>query len=103
MNYEKEVIQIALLAGDDGTVRDATFEGCHIKGPAVLAPLGGSTDFEHNTFHSPTPEAMLWEVDPEERGLIVGVVGVENCRFLGCTFSNIGIVGPKELLDRFRT
>jgi hypothetical protein len=98
--YEKEVIQIALLAGSDGVVRDATFEGCQINGPAVIAPMG--TDFKHNTFNAASEDALLWELPPD-RTQIVGAVAIEGGSFLGCTFSMVGIVGPKELLDGFRS
>jgi len=97
--FENEVVQIALLAGNDGVIRDTAFEGCHVKGPAVIAPR--NTDFAHNTLDAPDTDALLWEVPPE-RKRIVGAILVEDCAFRGCTFSMVGITGPKALVDQFR-
>jgi hypothetical protein len=36
--YEGQAVHIALFAGDRGFIRDATFERCDIKGPAVIVP-----------------------------------------------------------------
>jgi hypothetical protein len=98
-DYEREVVRIALIAGDEGVIRDTTFEGCDIKGPAVLMPLE-KTVLEHNRFDGDA-DALLWEVPPE-RPRVIGAIGLENCRFTGCHFMDVGIAGPRNLIDRFR-
>jgi hypothetical protein len=97
--FENEVIRIALLAGDEGVIRDTAFERCDIKGPAVLAPMG-ETVIEHNHFEG-DPDALLWEV-PAQRTNVIGAVGVENCRFTGCHFLGVGLAGPTDFLKQFR-
>jgi hypothetical protein len=96
--YEGEVVRIALLAGDEGIVRNATFERCDIKGPAVVVPLR-KTVIEHNRFDG--GDAVLWEVPPE-RPEVVGAIGLEDCTFTGCHFMKVGIAGPPELIAKFK-
>ena len=92
--YEREVVRIALVASDEGVVRDAVFEGCDIKGPAVIVPQGCT--IEHSTFRGDA-DALFWEI-PRERPRVLGAVLAERCTFTGCTFENVGFAGPPELI-----
>ncbi len=92
--YVREVVRMPLLAGDEGVVRDMAFEGCDIKGPAVLVPQGST--IEHSTFRGDA-DALFWEI-PRERSRVIGAVLVERCIFTGCTFENVGFAGPPEFI-----
>ncbi len=65
-------------------------------GPAVIAPMGDVT-MVHCTWDAPNFEAVFWEVDPEERPFIVGVVAFVNCTFSRCVFSDVGVAGDAAL------
>jgi hypothetical protein len=97
--HEGEVIRIALLAGDDGVIRNSTFERCDIKGPAVIIPQGECA-FEHNRLDG-DEEGIFWEIGPD-RQTALGAIAVVNCRFTGCHFMNVGIAGPPELIAQFK-
>jgi hypothetical protein len=40
--YRDAVIRIAELAGEQGVLEGFVFEGCALKGPAVLVPQGSN-------------------------------------------------------------
>jgi hypothetical protein len=94
-----EVIRLALLAGDDGVIRDCEFVDCTIKGPAVLY-VGEGARFDTNSFDG--GEGVLWELDPVKQPRIVGAILIERSTFIGCAFTNVGIAGAKETIDKFR-
>src|SRR4051794_33305070 len=96
--YEREVVRIALVAGDDGVIRDTVFVGCDVKGPAVLIARGGI--LEHNTFRG-TAEGLFWEIPPD-RAVVIGAILCERCTFSGCTFENVGFAGTAADLDPLR-
>lgn len=96
--YTAEVVRIALLAGDDGVVRNMVFERCDIKGPAVL--VFQNSTVEHNTFRGDA-DALFWEIG-EDRSAVLGAILLDTCRFTGCTFENVGIAGTREALAPFR-
>jgi hypothetical protein len=98
-DYEGDVVRLALLAGDDGVIRDMSFERCDVKGPAVVVPTG-KTVLEHNRILG-NADALFWVIPPE-RPTVIGAIGLENCRFTGCEFTNVGFAGPPELIDRLR-
>lgn len=96
--FQGQVVRIALFAGDGAVIRDATFESCDVRGPAVLVPTG-KTVMEHNRFDG-TADALLWEIPPD-RSNVIGAIALENCTFTGCHFMNIGIAGPPDVIRAF--
>jgi hypothetical protein len=98
--YEREVVRIAQVAEDEGVIRDTIFEGCDVRGPAILVPLEG-TVIENNRFNADDFDAVLWEVAPD-RSRVIGAIGLENCRFTGCQFTQVGIAGPADVIAQFR-
>lgn len=99
LTYENEIVRIADLAVVDGMVRNRTFINCLVVGPAVLAPLEG-TSIENNIFTTPDARAMFWIIEPN-RPEIVGAVGLENCQFEECRFERIGFAGPEDVRAAF--
>jgi DNA-binding transcriptional ArsR family regulator len=67
------------VAGDEGVIRNAAFEGCVIKGPAVVVPQG--CRIEHNKFRGEADAIRrrleaLWEAGADHVALIpVGLDG----------------------------
>ena len=96
--FENEVIRPALIAGDEGVIRDMAFERCVIQGPAVLV-LVDDVAMEHNRFDG-DKAAIFWEIGPDRPG-VIGAIGLEDCRFVGCRFTQIGIAGPADVLAMF--
>jgi hypothetical protein len=45
-------------------------------------------------------ESVLWDITG--RNHIIGAVGVENCVFENCTFTNVGFAGDRTFIDKFR-
>ncbi len=79
-------------------MRDQSFVGCEIKGPAIVHPT--DCEFVSSSFNGAL-EDVFWEV-PLERQRVLGVVSLERCRFENCTFTDIGIAGTTETLERLR-
>jgi hypothetical protein len=97
--FEHETVHPARICDEeDAAVRDQTFVDCEIRGPAIVHPV--ECEFVSSTFDGSLDE-VLWEVSPE-RSRILGVVGLERCRFENCTFSEIGVAGTKEVLEQLR-
>jgi hypothetical protein len=95
-----QTVRIADFAVTEDVVTNHRFENCVIIGPAVVAPLE-STSFVNSGFEAP-PDAILWELPPG-RTLVIGAIGLVNCEFDRCKFTRIGLAGPKEFIDYFRS
>jgi hypothetical protein len=97
--FEKAVVRIAELAKDTEILDGYDFNDCDIWGPAVLAVLDNNTLM--NSGFDGDFDSILWEV-PSTRKRVVGAVGVQNCKFIGCRFHRIGFAGPAEFVVKFR-
>jgi len=84
-----ESFRLVDLLISDYVIRGRTFENCTIYGPAIIAPR--RVDFDHCTFDSDPddPEQMLWLV-PDDRDIVRGVIGIEDCSFRECIFPASG-------------
>jgi hypothetical protein len=87
------------LAGESGVLDAVTFTGCDIKGPAVVV-LQGCT-LSNCNLGGPSADAVLWEI-PVTRTVVVGAILASKCIFERCTFMNVGIAGPSELIRQIR-
>lgn len=96
--YRDAVIRVAELAGEQGVLEGFVFEGCDLKGPAVLVPQG--SNFANSNLVG-DPDALLWEIPPDRPG-VIGAILVRNCTFEGCTFLNVGFAGPPEFVRQVR-
>ena len=85
---------------EGGTISGKTFEDCTILGPAILAPKG-TTMLQGHKWVIRNRGGNVWPLDPaEQEGHYLprdGSVTCENCRFINCTFDNVGLAQPKEL------
>jgi hypothetical protein len=96
--YTGEVVRIALVAGDEGTIRDAEFVDCDIHGPAVISGAGrfASCKWVEGDFDS-----VIWPIPPQRQRL-TGVVVLEGCSFVGCRFHNVGIATPEAAIPEIK-
>lgn len=94
--YRGEVIDIAELARSsaDNVIRNAYFANCRFRGPAVLLLLEGvqlnqgTVDFR-----------QLWEV--RRHRPYIGGIGIAQCTFVNCDFSEVGLAAPPDALLPF--
>lgn len=98
-HYENEVVRLADLSVTSDMVEGVTFQDCLVLGPAVVVPLG-ETRIENCSFAG-TPDAIFWEVS-EGRDLIIGAVGLSECKFDGCRFERVGFAGGRDILEALR-
>lgn len=96
--YRDVVIRISELAGEQGVLEGFVFEGCDLKGPAVVVPQG--SNFANSSLVG-DPDALLWEIPPD-RPEVIGAILVRNCTFEDCTFMNVGFAGPPEFIEQVR-
>jgi hypothetical protein len=80
-----------------------TIEGRLVQGPGILFPLGEG-GFENCGWGAPDRdfEALLWEVDPDVRPVVVGAVGIRKTTFRNCDFEGIGIARDAGFLRYFK-
>jgi hypothetical protein len=83
---------------DPPVLKDKVFEDCEIIGPAILAPEGSV--ISHCVFNG-VLASMMYEL-PGGRWLI-GVIGVQDCIFRRCQFSQIGWMGNSRLVQDIAT
>jgi hypothetical protein len=67
--YRDAVIRVTGPAGEQGILNSFVFEGCDLKGPAVLV-LQGSNFANSNLVGD--PDAYLWEIPPDRSRVIGG-------------------------------
>jgi hypothetical protein len=93
-----EVVRITDLADDSTSmISHRQFQDVEIRGPAVLALLGGvslvSCGFD-GTFES----IIIIVPDGSTK---VGVIGLSQVSFLRCRFRNVALIGTEELAQTF--
>lgn len=87
--------------GDFGLVSqllvDKTFDHCRIHGPVVIYLT-----------HSNTVTACIFNGDPEAMLIVTtsqkvdGVLVVQNCTFVNCTFEKVSFIGTQDSIDEIR-
>jgi hypothetical protein len=90
------------LAEPDGTVRDLDAVNVRFLGPAVVLPFRSTTfvDCDWNAGVG-SVESLLWPVDPDRGGVVLGAVALQGCTFRRCDFLNIGYAGTPDALALF--
>jgi hypothetical protein len=94
-----EDVYLADLARENGILDGFRFEECHVMGPAVIV-VQGEFDLVNNKIEG-DPDAFLWEL-PEERDRVTGAILVKDTTFEGCTFTNVGLAGYRDLIEQVR-
>lgn len=83
-----------------GKLKGFSFYRCHLYGPAVLMPGGGSM-FERVQLPDFPPDSLFW-YPPEQTQSLIGVILVEDCLFEECSFTAISFVSTPEEIADFR-
>jgi hypothetical protein len=97
--YTGEVVRIALIASDKGTIRDTEFVDCDIHGPAVIF-AGGEGHIESCQWDGDF-DSIIWPISPERQRLS-GAVVLERCSFVGCRFRNVGIAAQEAAIPEIK-
>ncbi|HEX8471295.1 MAG TPA: hypothetical protein VF633_09300 [Brevundimonas sp.] len=99
--FTNEAVWLPLMAihhlnAGDPVIRNKTFTDCVIEGPSLVTPLG-STNFDScNMGVAANPRSLLYKpMGP----IMVGVIGLENCKFIRCRMVQIGFTGADAFLD----
>ncbi len=85
-----------LAPGARPIIENRTLEDCEIKGPAMMGLLGGVT-IDGGSFDG-TLESLFVEV--AEKRFIIGAIGLQNVVLRRCRFTQIGIIGTKEQIEK---
>ncbi|WP_332659800.1 hypothetical protein [Brevundimonas sp.] len=104
-SFEKEVVWLPLLAvhamnAGEPAVRGKTFTDCVIQGPALVAVLDGVTFDACNMGAATDPRSMLFAPQGPR---LVGVIGLQDCRFVRCRFVQIAYTGSPDFLEEMST
>jgi hypothetical protein len=83
-------------------IEDRTFTRCDISGPAVLLAVGG-VEFEGCNLGSHGGDIRNLLLKPVGPQKVVGVIPVQNSRFIDCRFHAIGYTGNDEFLQTLLT
>ena len=95
--YKDEYVWIRNIIGTDGVIRDKTFEGCALLGPACLY-FGGNVYLEESRQELNLRYIILSSgVSPRD-----GTVFIENCKFKDCEFEEVAVLGHKEEIERIK-
>ena len=100
--FDKEAVWLPLLAvhalnGGEATLRGKTFTDCVIEGPALVAAMGETT-FDGCNMGVVTDARSLTYTP--QGPLLVGAIGLEDCRFVRCRFVHIGFTGAPAFLTQ---
>ena len=77
-------------------IRDRTFEDCEVRGPAMIALLGGGS-ISNSTFDGDIDSVF---VEVADKRIILGAIGLQSCVFRRCRFTQIGIIGTREQIEK---
>lgn len=97
--YRDKDVRLTDLVGDDAVLEGYQFTNCRLKGPAVLL-IEGKLDLVENRVEG-DPDAILWEVPPD-RERVIGAILVKDSTFEGCTFTNVGLAGYSDFIERVK-
>lgn len=93
-----EVVRIAQLADDTTSmITHRTFEDAEIRGPAVLALLGGVSLIGCG-FDGSFDSIIITVPDGSTK---VGVIGLQQVAFHRCRFRNVALIGTEDLAQMF--
>ena len=89
-----QTFNISLIT-HNGKIEGRTFEDCIIHGPAVLV-ISGVGHLHECMFDGP---ASFITTDAET---VIGPIHILDTSFRKCRFVNVGFLGTKEIIDKFR-
>lgn len=80
----------------EGLIRDRTFRGCRLQGPAILLVSSG-VSFEDVNFGDSRNDIRNLVLRPVGN-LAMGTIPLRECSFEGCEFYNVGFTGDEAFL-----
>jgi len=98
--HRDAIVRLSDLTLTGNIIEAVTFTNCLIVGPAVILILG-ATSLEECSWDAPGPRALFWEID-DARSEIVGAVGLLDCTFSACRFTNVGIGAHRKDLPKLQ-
>ena len=78
------------------TMEDKVFDNCRIKGPTVIAIQ--DCVITHCDFEGDINTLLIVTTNKST----LGVLGTNRCKFINCTFVNVGIIGNQETIDHIK-
>ncbi len=96
------LVDLAATNGDGVTMTDVHAEDATILGPGVLYAVeevtieGCQWDTGGGGF-----EALVWDVDPAVRPVVVGAIAARACSFIRCRFVGVGVAGAPDFVRGF--
>lgn len=99
--FEREAIWLPLLALHHlnfGTpvIAGKVFTHCVLEGPAMIAPLPGTTFDNCDMGAVENPHSLLFKAQGPK---LVGVIGFKDCIFERCQFRLVGFSGHHDFVD----
>lgn len=97
---QNKTIRLADLVREDFTIRNRTFDNCHIYGPAVIFFTGGIfIDNVLKRIDITNIDANF--IETTNTG-VLGVIVFDNCVIKKCTFYNISFIGNSERIAKIK-
>lgn len=99
--FQNEAIWLPLLAvhtmnSGEPVIKGKTFTNCVIKGPALIAVLQGTTFEGCEMGQSSDSDSLLFAPKGPR---MVGVIGLQDCKFVHCRFMQIAYTGSDAFLE----
>jgi hypothetical protein len=92
------------LGWTNAVIAGRTFKQCRILGPAVLAPMSTVQTSGYTFVDCWWADGVdaFWIACPEDHTNFAGVIGLENCLFQECAFTQVGILVQPVDYERYR-
>jgi len=99
--FTKEAVWLPMLSvyhlnAGQTVITGKTFTDCVIEGPAVMVALNDVALDGCNMGVTSNPMNLMFKPLGD---MIIGAVGVANCRFIRCRFVQVGFTGPETFLN----
>lgn len=94
---EREIVKLAIEAGDDWRIRNRKWSNKEIVGPAVCALSNCSIT---NSSFEESAEMIIWAAPTGHP--VIGLVGLENVGFDNCHFRGVAFVVPPNEVEAMR-
>lgn len=83
-------------------IKEAIFDNCQIIGPALVVTLKIPQWEGVITVHGPSIEAVYLEGSVDSP-IPAAAIGLENCIFKDCEFIRVTFMGPRDVIDIYRS
>jgi hypothetical protein len=98
-HYRNQTIRLSDLAVVSDVIEGVTFEKCQLVGPAIVVLIGNS-EISGCTWDGPL-EGFLFPFR-SDRSLVIGAIGLMNCKLYGCRMTRLGLAVPENQMDQVK-